>query len=73
MNLAELSRYEIEGHNFHRIRLEKQFDWWVCQYVIDGVKREEFLEPASNVASLSSDDFETYMKAQSLAMPPARR
>ena len=70
MNIRELDIFETAGHTFDIVRLEKNSNFWICQIAIDGVLRKEFLEPAENVADLNSREFETYIKAQAIGMPP---
>ena len=73
MNLGELDRLETAGHTFDRLRLDHYGDFWVCQFAVDGVPRETWLEPAENVAELNGDEFYRYICAQSLGQPPERR
>lgn len=77
MNLFELDALDTARHSFFIRRLEKVQDFWICQMIVDGIPRREFLEPHENIVSAGirpySYEFETYMKSQSLSMPEEHR
>ena len=64
---------ETAGHTFDRLKLDHFGDFWLCQFAVDGVPREKWLEPSANVANLNSEEFYRYVCAQSLGQPPERR
>ena len=69
MNLGEIDQLETQGHTFHRVHLQKKYDFWECQFAVDGVLRQGWIEPHSNVADLSDEQFLTYLHAQALGQP----
>lgn len=71
-NLRTLDQLEIANHTFERILLEHRGELWECQFAVDRVKRQGWLEPAENLADLTEPEMFAYLWAQSLGMPPAR-
>jgi hypothetical protein len=72
-DLGELDSLEIVGHTFEIIHLAKVNDYWCVQMAVDGIPHEMFYEPAANVDGMTSNEFETYMKAQALGAPVGRK
>jgi hypothetical protein len=73
LGLADIDALETAGHSFIIKKLEKVYDFWVCQMIVDGKPRREFIEPHQNIVEAGirpyTYEFESYMKSQSLSMP----
>jgi hypothetical protein len=68
VELSELDHLEISGHTFEEMHLDHRGEFWLCDIVVDGVKRT-WIEPSENVYHMNNREFENYMKAQSLGAP----
>jgi hypothetical protein len=73
LDLQAIDAFETRSHSFVIRKLEKVYDFWICQMVVDGVPRKEFIEPHQNIVEAGlrpySYEFERYMQSQSLSMP----
>jgi hypothetical protein len=59
--------FDLQGHTFEIIQLQRMGPEWLAQFAVDGIKYPAFLEPHANVADLEDEsDFLHYMEGQAL-------